>query len=219
MARSVKRLAKQRRQASRRAASPPTLRYVSCWPAKLTFGRSSAVAELRTARVSSDPYSSRRRWYAPRISAWRSAGIAAWYTIALAACGQIGEIGWVQTFQGRAKWSPGARSIQNVPVCVGGDGEPVGHQDTLRAQRAIHLPQGGIFASDKRHVVAADLLEGSDVPAVCSHIRWSAAKAVPCRRAPRWRPATAVTALDYPRGGLRAPGRGLAGGVAVPRLT
>jgi len=34
---------------------------VSCWPAKLAVGRSSAVAELRTASVTCSPYSARRR--------------------------------------------------------------------------------------------------------------------------------------------------------------
>ncbi len=47
MARSVNSEAKQRRQASISPASPRTLRKLSCWPAKLASGRSSAVAELR----------------------------------------------------------------------------------------------------------------------------------------------------------------------------
>ena len=49
MARSVKIDAKQRRHASNRSLSPRTFKKLSCWPAKLAVGKSSAVAELRTA--------------------------------------------------------------------------------------------------------------------------------------------------------------------------
>ena len=49
--------AKQRRQASNRSSAPRTLRKLSCWPAKLAVGRSSAVAELRTATATLVPYS------------------------------------------------------------------------------------------------------------------------------------------------------------------
>jgi hypothetical protein len=57
MARSVKREAKQRRQASRRCAVPRMFRYVSCCPAKDAVGRSSAVALERTATSAFSPYS------------------------------------------------------------------------------------------------------------------------------------------------------------------
>ena len=49
IARAVHRLLQQPRTASSSASFPMTLRYVSCWPAKLMSGRSSAVAEERTA--------------------------------------------------------------------------------------------------------------------------------------------------------------------------
>ncbi len=52
IARSVNSEAKQRLQVSSRAWLPWTFRYVSCWPAKLASGRSSAVALLRTATSS-----------------------------------------------------------------------------------------------------------------------------------------------------------------------
>src|SRR3981189_2840297 len=48
-ARSFQSDAQHRRTASRSAASPSTSRIVSCWPAKLASGRSSAVADERTA--------------------------------------------------------------------------------------------------------------------------------------------------------------------------
>ena len=40
------------------------MRNESCWPAKLAVGKSSAVAELRTARLTSGPYSLLRSAYA-----------------------------------------------------------------------------------------------------------------------------------------------------------
>ena len=43
----MKRLAKQRRQASSKLSSPCTFKKVSCWPAKLAVGKSSAVADER----------------------------------------------------------------------------------------------------------------------------------------------------------------------------
>jgi hypothetical protein len=54
-ARSVKSDTQQRRTASSSAGSPRTLRNVSCWPAKLAPGRSSAVALERTAHAASGP--------------------------------------------------------------------------------------------------------------------------------------------------------------------
>ena len=55
MARLVKRLAKQRLQASIKGSSPLILRKVSCWPAKEASGRSSAVAEDLTATSTPGP--------------------------------------------------------------------------------------------------------------------------------------------------------------------
>jgi hypothetical protein len=55
MARSVKRLAKHWLTARRSAGSPRTLRKLSCWPANEAVGRSSAVADDRTATSVSAP--------------------------------------------------------------------------------------------------------------------------------------------------------------------
>jgi hypothetical protein len=63
MARSVKREAKQRTQVASRESVPATFRKLSCCPAKLASGRSSAVALLRTATSSSSrPYRSESPW-------------------------------------------------------------------------------------------------------------------------------------------------------------
>jgi len=53
MARGVKRLAKQRFTASTTKAAPRTFKKLSCCPAKLAFGKSSAVADERTATSAS----------------------------------------------------------------------------------------------------------------------------------------------------------------------
>ena len=55
------------------ASAPTTLRYVSCWPAKLACGRSSAVAEERTATGTPSPKAS----YAAAIARARSSGTLA----------------------------------------------------------------------------------------------------------------------------------------------
>ena len=52
---------------------PRTLRKVSCWPANDASGRSSAVAEERTAKVASG-LSAARRSYSLRIAASRAGG-------------------------------------------------------------------------------------------------------------------------------------------------
>ncbi len=77
IARSVNSEAKQRRTASRSMPSPWMLRYVSCCPAKLASGRSSAVALLRTATSQCGPYSSWRRPYAARTADAMSSGSVA----------------------------------------------------------------------------------------------------------------------------------------------
>ncbi len=78
MARSVNREAKQPTHASLSAACPRTLRNVSCCPAKDAVGRSSAVADERTATSVFSPYCWHSRSYASAISAHRSSGIPAW---------------------------------------------------------------------------------------------------------------------------------------------
>ena len=54
---------------------PPTLRKVSCWPANDASGRSSAVAEERTAKLASGT-SRETRVYSSRICFSSSGGIA-----------------------------------------------------------------------------------------------------------------------------------------------
>src|SRR5450759_2959388 len=50
--------AKQRRQASNKSFAPRTLRKLSCWPAKLAVGRSSAVAVRSSATAEDLPTAS-----------------------------------------------------------------------------------------------------------------------------------------------------------------
>ena len=166
MARSVKRLAKQRRQASRTAASPPTLRYVSCWPAKLTFGqilggggaahghRQLGAVLLAQALMCGEDLG--LEILGQRRLVHDLAG-------APPASGEIVDVARVETLQGRAEWTPGAGLVENVAIRLGRDGEAVRHEDALGPESPIHLPERGVLASDQRHVVTADLLEQANV--------------------------------------------------------
>ena len=85
MARSVNSEAWQRRTASTTASSPATFRKLSCWPAKLACGKSSAVAELRTAtRRSGSAHCCARARQALRSAVSTATGMGQALTIALA---------------------------------------------------------------------------------------------------------------------------------------
>src|SRR5207237_1554686 len=84
-ARSFQSDAQHRRTAFRSAASPSTSRIVSCWPAKLASGRSSAVADERTA---TRPPSAR---YASRTAVAISGGTAVSSSRARAPIGSVGS--------------------------------------------------------------------------------------------------------------------------------
>ena len=73
MARSLNSEANTSRTASSTESMPRMFRKVSCWPAKEASGRSSAVAEERTATERSSP-SPVSCAYAARMSASRSGG-------------------------------------------------------------------------------------------------------------------------------------------------
>ena len=112
-ARSVHNDAQQRCTASRTASTPTTLRYVSCWPAKLANGRSSAVAEDRTATGSSSPIVR----YASVTAAATAVGIGAADRAArpLGECGQGGLIRrrpTGQVVQDRGEYAAGREPVR-----------------------------------------------------------------------------------------------------------
>jgi hypothetical protein len=58
--------------------------------------------------------------------------------------------------------------IDEVPVALGGDGEARRHLDAVPLKIAYQLSEGGVLASDGRHVARPYLIEAANVAAGCS---------------------------------------------------
>src|SRR5580658_8779292 len=127
MARSLKREANTSCIAFRTAASPRTFRKVSCCPAKDASGRSSAVAEERTATAISRPLLILRSSSSTAFSVSGGKGVARIEP------GQLGADAVVQ-----------ATLPQKLTIGVRGGGKAPGDLHTELCQRADHLAEGGV---------------------------------------------------------------------------
>ena len=122
---------------------PCTLRYVSCWPAKLASGKSSAVALLRTATATVS--AAARRKLSVRIPDLRARGpggslakMIASRIFALRFCNS-----WISATSRSASVSSISafrfRFLQKVPIGGGRGGKSVRHRHALRSQFAPHF--------------------------------------------------------------------------------
>ena len=95
------------------------LRKDSCWPAKLAVGRSSAVAELRTARLTSSPYSSLKRAVAVQDLGGQVVGKSGAVDDLPGALGlprQVGDVVGVEVVEFGVQAIPGACLVQHVAI-------------------------------------------------------------------------------------------------------
>ena len=160
MARSLNSDANTSCSAARRSRSPRTLRNVACWPANEASGRSSAVADDRTATEMPRPAS--------------SACQAATHFLAQASrqrrgqdrlpdlgarARQGGQIGHIESMQCVLDTPIEAVLAQEIPVRVHGGRIAVRHRDAKPRERAQHLTERRVLAANELYVGAAEFPE------------------------------------------------------------
>ena len=143
---------------------PETLRKVSCWPANDASGRSSAVADERTAKVASG-WSAASRSYSRRTSA-SNAGGSGWRLDPGADLGAGG--GERAHVVGVERGEP----LGDAPrqAAFGEEGakrvrrgrEAARHADAGLAQLADHFAEGGVLAADRLDVGHSQGVESGD---------------------------------------------------------
>ena len=171
MARSVNRLAKQRRQVSSRLsfALDVEIRILLAGEARrrqVLGGRRAAHGETHLLAVLLLKLAVGIQNLGGQVVG--EPGAVDDLTGALAFARQRGDVGGVEVVELGMQTVPGAGLVQHVAIGLGGDGESVRDADALPGQLLEHLAQRGVLAADERHVVDADLLEKADVPR-CTH--------------------------------------------------
>ena len=82
---------------------------------------------------------------------------------ALAAPRQVGHVVLVEAVECLAQRFQHARGFEHVAICLRGDSEAIRHEHALVRERAVHLPQRSVLAAHQRNVADPDLLKESDV--------------------------------------------------------
>ena len=78
--------------------------------------------------------------------------------------GEIADVAGLQSVEDAVECAPGAGSLENVPVGLRGDREPVRHAHAGGAQLAVHLSERGVLAADACHVARCDRPKRPDEP-------------------------------------------------------
>ena len=143
---------------------PTTLRKVSCWPANDASGRSSAVAEERTAKVASG-LSAARRSNSLRIAASSAGGNGCCLDPAAdlgAGLGQGAHVVGVERASRsaiRLARPPSARNWRKACAVVA---KPPGTRTPELAQLADHFAEGGVLAADRLDIGHSQMFETGD---------------------------------------------------------
>src|SRR6202051_2431306 len=168
MARSLNSEAKTSCAQVIKCSSPRTFRKVSCCPANDASGRSSAVAEERTATANSSaaPLASAILRQDPSISFGRPLRKGRVEHPAAYLSTDDREPLHVIDVE-RRQGGPYAliQSVlrEKIAICIRGRCEAAGHGHAESRQAGNHFADGGVLAADKLDVLILQLLEGNDV--------------------------------------------------------
>ena len=120
------------------------LRKVSCWPAKEASGRSSAVAEERTAKDMSAVESATRRWYCSVIATVNAIGNG----VSMIALTDLGATGGqrihvldIERIEHGVDLRIQTALRQKVAISLGRGGKAAGHANAGTGQLADHFAQ------------------------------------------------------------------------------
>ncbi len=142
-------------------SNPLMFRNVSCWPANDASGRSSAVADERTAHVAFGA-SAVRAAKATRISSTRAGGSVASATQRRISCPALASALTSSTFSAASRSAMRSSSrlaAQKLTECECGGGEAARDADARMRELIDHLAEGGVLAAHMLDVGHAKAIE------------------------------------------------------------